>query len=177
MLTSYENCWALRHKIQDLIENGTTAGLLDIRSMSDGKWNHRSIPSIFSNHWHQSITLLCSWTLLSCGEEFPVDLSQLINLPGTLVQVLLVKRSTPLFTPINYSPSDPFIIYVFAHASPHSLAQNMAWLTISHDPHPVVKPVLIIGGSEAKQASKIGGVARIGPVYQPKDLADAEERK
>lgn len=110
-------------------------------------------------------------------EEFPVDLSQLINLPGTLVQVLLVKRSTPLFTPINYSPSDPFIIYVFAHASPHSLAQNKAWLTISHDPHPVVKPVLIIGGSEAKQASKIGGVARIGPVYQPKDLADAEERK
>lgn len=70
MLTSYENCWALRHKIQDLIENGTTAGLLDIRSMSDGKWNHRSIPSIFSNHWHQSITLLCSWTLLSCGDFY-----------------------------------------------------------------------------------------------------------
>lgn len=53
----------------------------------------------------------------------------------------------------------------------------MARLTIVSATQQTVKPILVIGGSEAKQVLEIGGMTRSGCVYKPKDLAEAEEKK
>lgn len=53
----------------------------------------------------------------------------------------------------------------------------MVKLTISYRPQLVLKQTLILGGNEGQQVSEISGITRIGRVYKPEDLADAEERK
>lgn len=59
--------------------------------------------------------------------------------PGSLV-LRLVKSNTPLVTPINYSPSNSFIIGCLTLANPQSLTQIMALISISFALQPTVKP-------------------------------------
>lgn len=87
-----------------------------------------------------------------------------------------MKGCIPLVALMNYSPSNLFIIGGLASASPQSLTQTMARLTISSAPQPATKPVLIIGEGEVEQVLEIGGMPRTIRVYQRKELTKVKER-
>lgn len=112
-----------------------------------------------------------------CIEEFPENPSQLIGPPGTRVLVRMKESHSPMVAPVNYSPSNPFVIGDFTGTDPQSLTKSMSRLIINPVPQSITKPVLVLGGGETEQVLEIGGITRTGRVYQPKEMNQAEEKK
>lgn len=129
-----ENCWAFRHKVQDLIENGTI--VVSARVAQNSGTNH--LPA------HGAGPSNLAVNMLSIG-ECPMDPSQLIGPLSTAVQVHLTRNRVPLVAPVDYSPSYPYMIDGPALPGPRPLTQNMTRLTLTSAPQAATRPILIIG--------------------------------
>lgn len=108
-------------------------------------------------------------------EEFPTDLTQLMGLPSTMVQVRFVKSKTHLVAPLSYSSSNLFIIgapasTITVFGTEYGIAHHLLCIPTSH------KTSFDHMGSEAEQVSQINGLTRTGQVHKPKDMIDGEER-
>lgn len=51
----------------------------------------------------------------------------------------------------------------------------MSRLIIDPTPQQSTKPILVIGGGEAKHVLEIEGITRTGCVYQPREMNEIEE--
>lgn len=76
-------------------------------------------------------------------EELLIDPSKLIGPLGATVHFLVMDNKVPLVTPDNYSPTNIFIIGRPTSVGSQSLSKNMAKPTVSPEPQPTIKPVLI----------------------------------
>lgn len=133
-----EDCWALRHKVHDLIENGTIA----VSTPISQNIKTNPVPTHATGPSNLVVNMISM-------DKFSSDPSQLIGPLGPLVRVHLMKDLTPLVAPVNYSPSNPLVIGGPNPTSRQSLSQIMAHLTISSAPQAAWKPILIIEGGGA----------------------------
>lgn len=160
-----DNCWALRHKIQDLIKNETIAVAPPVSQNIATKPLHAHTVGPSNSTVNKIST-----------EEFLGDPSQLIGPPGTLVLFHLVK-STPLWSlhyitfvePVHHRWSYTYEPTV--SGSEYGPAHYLLCTTTSR------KSVFVIGASAAEQISGIGAVTRTSREYQPKVLTDTEDKK
>lgn len=128
------NCWAFKHKLQDLIKNGT------IVIAPPSPWSIGSTP-------------LASHTLGPLGSSInmvPIDdllinPSKLIAPPRNLVLVLVVRNDSSLVALVHLSQQ----ILPFWVAHPQTLAK----LTIASDPKQTTKAILIVIRNESQQIS------------------------
>lgn len=123
------NCWALKHKVQDLIYSGATSIVPSSLKIS--------VP-IF----HLFMPLFPSLHMISTY-DFLFDPSKLLIQNCNLC--LCQTKQFPNVAPINYSPTNPYWWPIFP--KPQSLSQNVAKQTISPAPKPKIKPVFRIGGN------------------------------
>lgn len=154
---SLENCWPLKHKIQDLID----ANLIRIDPANPQDIHSNPLPA--HNVAGSSVKVI-----FSHDKEF--DPSQLIiprNDSPYLPVITHQRKIVPLIAPVEYTPANPFVLKSTSTTNVPSLAEQTSRLTLSPKPHQFT-PVLILQAKSAPENDirEIGGVTRSGRVYR-----------